>query len=326
MADGAPAKAIDSETTGETTVATTFTAPRFILFEGEVVPYAEARIHVLSPALKYGVAVFEGFCGYWHDGQLLTFRMRDHLRRLRASLDMAGLDYERDVYTLEEDVHQLIRANEYEQNIHMRLQIFLAADDGTPEDSGPTITSISAVPVKSYFERPILNLGISSWSRISDRSFPPRMKSIANYHNGRLASVEAKRNGYDAPLMLNDSGRIAEGFGYNIVFVKDGRLITPAVTESILEGITRDTIVRLASEELELVVEERPVDRTEIYSMDEAFVCGSAAEVTTVGSIDGHAFVDGRSGEITTRLRDLYLAVARGQACHDRGWVSPVYA
>jgi branched-chain amino acid aminotransferase len=208
----------------------------------------------------------------------------------------------------------------------MRLQIFLAADDGTPEDSGPTVTSISAVPVKPYFERPILNLGISSWSRISDRSFPPRMKSIANYHNGRLASVEAKRNGYDAPLMLNDSGRIAEGFGYNIVFGKDGRLITPAVTESILEGITRDTIVRLASEELDLVVEERPVDRTEIYSMDEAFVCGSAAEVTTVGSIDGHAYADGRSGEITTRLRDLYLEVARGQTCQDRGWVSPVYA
>jgi branched-chain amino acid aminotransferase len=295
--------------------------PRFVLFDGELVPYQEARMHVLTPALKYGIAVFEGFCGYWHDGQLYTFRMRDHLRRLRASLDMAGLDYPRDVYELEEDVHQLIQANEYRQNIHMRLQVFLASDDGTPEDDGPTITSITAVPVSPYFARPVLNLGVSSWARISDRGMPPRMKSIANYHNGRLASVEAKRNGYDAPLMLNEQGRIAEGFGYNVCFVRDGRLITPAVTESILEGITRDTVLRLAQGHLGLTVEERPVDRTEIYHMDEAFVCGSAAEVTAVASIDRHRY---QQGTVTARIRQAYLEATHGQ--HEPTWVSRVYS
>jgi branched-chain amino acid aminotransferase len=238
---------------------------------------------------------------------------------------MAGLDFAGDVYDLEAEVHRLIRANEYRENIHMRLQIFLAKDDGTPEDSGPTVTSISAVPVASYFERPVLNLGISSWARIADRAMPPRMKSIANYHNGRLASVEAKRNGYDAPLMLNADGRVAEGFGYNICFVRDGRLITPAVTESILEGITRDSFLRLAREQLGIDVEERPIDRTEIYSVDEAFVCGSAAEVTAVGSIDRHVLGDGKRGEVTARLRQLYLDVAKNQALADWGWTSQVY-
>ena len=147
------------------------TTPRFIHFDGEIIPYEQARMHVLSPALKYGVGVFEGFCGYWTDGELFTFRMHDHLRRLRSSLDLAGLDFAGDVYALKEQVHRLIRANEYKQNIHMRMQIFLASDDGTPEDSGPTLMSISAVPVKEYFERPILNLGVSTWCRISDLTF-----------------------------------------------------------------------------------------------------------------------------------------------------------
>lgn len=301
---------------------------RFVLFDGDVVPYGEARIHVLAPAMKYGIAVFEGFCGYWNevDAELYTFRMADHLRRLRASIDMAGLDFEGDVLGLEEDVHRIIRANEYRQNIHMRLQVLLAADDGTPESSGPTVVSITAVPVTTYFEKPMLHLGFSSWERISDRAMPPRMKSVANYHNGRLASQEAKRNGYDAPLMLNDRGRIAEGFGYNVAFVRDGTLITPAVTESILEGITRDAILRLARDELGLAVEERAVDRTEIYSMDEAFVCGSAAEVTAVGSIDRHAYQGGKAGEVTSRLRGLYLELARGERLREWGWLSSVYA
>jgi branched-chain amino acid aminotransferase len=303
------------------------TQPQFVLFDGEIVPYAEARVHVLAPALKYGVAVFEGFCGYWNDDdqELYTFRMRDHLRRLQASIDMAGLDFARDVYELEEDVHRLIRANSYRQNIHMRLQVFLATDDGTPEDSGPTVTSISAVPVRSYFERPLLNLGTSTWRRISDSVMPPRMKSIANYHNGRMASIEAKRNGYDAPLMLNVDGRIAEGFGYNICFVRDGRLATPAVTESILEGITRDAVIRLAREHLGMTVEERPVDRTEIYTVDEAFVCGSAAEVTAVASIDGHVIHDGKVGDVTSSLRQLYLEVAHHERLREWGWTSAVY-
>jgi branched-chain amino acid aminotransferase len=301
--------------------------PTYLMFDGELIAYGDAKLHVLSPALKYGIAVFEGFCGYWNQEhqELYTFRMRDHLRRLRASLDMAGLDYPGDVATLEADIHRLIATNEFREDIHMRLQVFLVSDDGKPEDSGPTTTSISAVPVSSYFGRSMLNLGVSTWARISDRSMPPRMKSIANYHNGRQASIEARRNGYDAPLMLTDAGRISEGFGYNVFLVRDGKLLTPAVTESILEGITRDSVIRLASERLGLRVEERPIDRTELYSADEVFVCGSGEGVTGVASVDRYSYSGGQLGEVTNEVRHLYLAAARGEAVASWNWVSPVY-
>jgi branched-chain amino acid aminotransferase len=303
-------------------------ATRLVSFDGRMVPYGEARMHVLSPALKYGIGVFEGFCAYWNADheQLYSFRMQDHLRRLRASLDMAGLDLDRDVATLEQDVHEVVRVNELRRDIHMRLQVFLAADDGTPEDTGPCVVSIVPVAVSEYFGKPALDLGVSSWTRVPDRAMPPRMKSIANYHNGRLASIEARRNGYNAPLMLNQHGRIAEGFGYNVALVRDGRLVTPAGTESILEGITRDSLLRLAREHLGIEVEERPVDRTEIYSADEMFVSGSAAAVTPVSSVDRHVFGGGSPGPVTAALSEAYLAAARATLRTEWAWTSPVYA
>ncbi len=300
---------------------------RFVSFDGRIVPYDQARLHVLSPALKYGIGVFEGFCAHWNAerGQLYSYRMTDHLRRLRESLDMAALDLDRDASSLTEAVHEVIRANGFRQDIHMRLQVFLAADDGTPEDTGPCLVSIVPVAVSPYFGKSTLDLGVSSWTRLADGAMPPRMKSIANYHNGRLASVEARRNGYDAPLMLNDRGRIAEGFGYNVALVRDGRLITPAATESILVGITRDSVLRLAREHLGLEVEERPVDRTEIYGAGEMFVCGSAAAVTPVSSVDRHVFGTGAPGPITTAIRAAYLANARAELLPEWGWTSDVY-
>ena len=301
--------------------------PTYLMFDGELIAYGDAKLHVLSPALKYGIAVFEGFCGYWNQEhqELYTFRIRDHLRRLRASLDMAGLDYPGDVATLEADIHRLIATNEFREDIHMRLQVFLVSDDGKPEDSGPTTTSFSRGSCV-FLLRPFDAQPRSQhMGENLDRSMPPRMKSIANYHNGRQASIEARRNGYDAPLMLTDAGRISEGFGYNVFLVRDGKLLTPAVTESILEGITRDSVIRLASERLGLRVEERPIDRTELYSADEVFVCGSGEGVTGVASVDRHSYSGGQLGEVTNEVRHLYLAAARGEAVASWNWVSPVY-
>jgi branched-chain amino acid aminotransferase len=302
--------------------------PTYLLVDGELVPYQDAGMHVLSPALKYGIGVFEGFCGYWHESEqeLYTFRVRDHLDRLADSIAVTELDYAFGPVGLHEQIHVLIRANELRENIHMRLQILLASDDGTPEDTGPTVAFISTMPIGQYFRRPKLDLCVSSWTRISDRSMPPRVKSIANYHNGRLASLEARRNGYDAPLLLTDGGRLAEGFGYNVFIVRKGRLATPALTDSTLEGITRDTVLVLAREELGLEVDERPIDRTELYSADEVFVCGSAAEVTPVSSVDRHVYNAGEPGELTSELRRLYLAAVHDELARDRGWTTPVYA
>lgn len=301
--------------------------PSFLLLNGELVPYEDARLHVLTPALKYGIAVFEGFRGYWNedDEELYAFRVDDHLRRLRASLSITGIDFDRDVFELGHDLVTLIRRNDLRENIHMRIQVFVASDDGTPGDVGPTVTCIAAMPMGRYFGNPKLDLCVSSWARISDRSFPPRVKSIANYHNGRLAMIEAKRNGYDAPLLLTPEGRVSEGFGYNVFVLRNGRLATPSVTEGILEGVTRDSVLRLAREELGIEVDERPIDRTELYSADEVFVCGSAAEISTVASVDRHAYNGGETGELTAELQRLYLAAVRAEIRRDWGWTRSVY-
>lgn len=302
--------------------------PQYLLRDGELVAYDDARLHVLSTSTKYGVGVFEGFRAYRDDesGELFAFRVHDHMKRLVASMRVVGIDGPTDVDALEEQLLGLVRANELREDLHMRAQVFVESDDGKPDDTGPATVYMAAIPMGRYFDRPGLNVQISSWARISDRAMPPRVKSIANYQNGRLALLEARRNGFDAALLLTTDGRIAEGAGYNVFMVRDGVLCTPPVTESILEGITRDSILHLARAELGIDVVERPIDRTELYSADEVFVCGSAAEVSPVSSVDRMPVGSGEPGQLTERLKDLYRRAVRGHVATDRGWAQPVYA
>jgi len=176
----------------------------------------------------------------------------------------------------------------------------------------------------SYFARPSLDVCVSSWARISERSMPPRVKALANYQNSRLALLEARTNGYDAALLLTQEGSVSEGPGYNVFIVRDGRLATPPPTQAILEGITRASVLTLAREELGLEVDERPIDRTELYLAEEVFVCGSAAEVSCVSSVDRHDIGDRTAGPITANLQRLYRAAVRNELA-DRGWAQPVY-
>lgn len=301
---------------------------KYLLHDGELIPYEQASMHVLSTSLKYGVGVFEGFRAYRNDDedQLYAFRVADHLRRLVRSMQAIGIEGAADVAGLGEQLLGLIRANELRSDLHMRVQVFVDSPDGKPDDTGPVTTFMAAIPMGRYFDRPGLNVQISSWSRISDRSMPPRVKSIANYQNGRLALLEARRNGYDAALMLTHEGRVSEGAGYNVFMVRDGRLCTPSVSESILEGVTRDTVISLAEGELGLPVEERPIDRSELYAADEIFVCGSAAEVSPVSSVDRITVGDAGVGPVTRQLQNLYQRAVRGQVAAERGWAQPVYS
>ena len=300
---------------------------RYLLHDGELVEYADARLHVLSTTLKYGVGVFEGFRAYWSndDQQLYAFRVADHMRRLVESMRVVEIDGPQDVDALTEQLLGLIRANELRGNLHMRAQVFVDSSDGKPEDTGPATFFMAAIPMGNYFGASGLDVQISSWARLSDRSMPPRIKSIANYQNGRLAMLEARRNGYDAALLMTESGHVAEGAGYNVFMVRKGQLCTPPITDSILEGITRDSVLHLARTELGLDVDIRPIDRTELYSADEVFVCGSAAEVNHVKSVDRTTIGWGGVGELTARLQRLYLDAVVGRAAADQGWAQPVY-
>jgi branched-chain amino acid aminotransferase len=299
--------------------------PQYLLFDGELVPYEDARLHVLSTTLKYGVGAFEGYRAYWHAGdeELYAFRIDDHMRRLVGSMAILGIDGPSDMHALTDDLLGLIRANELREDLHLRVQVFVTADDGTPEATGPALVSMAAMPMGRYFDRAALDVCVSSWTRIDERSMPPRVKAIANYQNSRLALQEAVRDGYDSALLLTHAGTVSEGPGFNVFIVRGGRLATPPTTDGILEGITRDSVLTLAREHLGLEVDERPIDRTELYLADEVFVCGSAAEVTPVASVDRHVL---HGGDVARSLQDAYRRAARGELGRERGWAVPVYA
>lgn len=301
--------------------------PRYLLFGGELVPYADANLHVLTTTLKYGVGVFEGLRAYWNEehAELYAFRLEDHFQRLIDSLRLASIDVPPDSSRFAADLIALIRANEFRQSLHMRVQVFVNSPDGPPDASGPALVCMAAMPMNGYFAQSSLDLCVSSWTRISDRSMPPRIKAIANYQNSRLAMLEAKTNGYTGTLLLTSDGHVSEGPGYNVFLVRDGRLVTPRVTDAILEGVTRDSVIKLAGANLGLTVEERSIDRTELYLADEVFVCGSAAEVTAVSSIDRRVIGDGHPGPVTTSLQAEYRAATHNTLDDDFGWVSPVY-
>ncbi|MFQ3622486.1 MAG: branched-chain amino acid transaminase [Acetobacteraceae bacterium] len=301
--------------------------PPFAWFDGRIVPWGEARVHVYSPAVKYGTGVFEGLRGYWNDreGEMHVFRLGAHLDRLMFGLKVMRFDAAPDRAMLERAVLEVIRANGFREGVHIRLTALLEGE-GDMNATGPVVFACTAntrPPSRAVSEG--LAAGVVSWRRPEDSALPMRVKANANYQNGRLAVQEAKANGYGAAILLNDRGKLAEGPGMCVFLVRGGVAVTPSITSGILESITRDTVIRLLREELGVAVEEREVDRSELYAADEAFFCGTAWEVTPIVSVDRLPVGDGAVGALTRRLQALYFAVARGDSALHPEWRTPVY-
>jgi len=298
----------------------------FINLNGQIVPYEDAVVHVMSPAVKYGLSVFEGLRTYWNESgqQLYIFRLEDHTRRLFQSMKLlrfkAGFSSEE----INEGMVALLRRNEVRGSAHIRVTAYL---DGKGEQQavGPVSYAISALvkPRNARVDGGI-RCQVSSWVRMSDTVMPPRIKCGGNYVNGRLARYQAIQDGYDEAIILNSAGKVAEGPGTCIFHVRDGRLHTPDLTSGVLESITRDTIIKLA-DELGIPCLERVVEKTELYAADEVFMVGSAAEVVPVVDIDGIEIGDGRRGPVTLRLQQAYDDAVTGTDGRDRGWLRPVY-
>jgi branched-chain amino acid aminotransferase len=297
-------------------------------YNGKIVPKEDVRVHVDTVGFKYCAMVFEGIRAYWNDAerQLYAFRLPDHARRLedsvrvmRMNTPLASPDYERAVL-------QALEANEIVQSAHIRQMVWV---DGGGEVFGvePVSHAVIVTPKAGWFSgsEPGIHASVSSWQRISDNTIPPRVKCAANYQNARLALLQAKLDGYDSTILLNADGKVSEEPRGCIFLVKGGRVITPQVTNDILESITRDTLIRLFQDQYTTEVVVRDVDRTELYLAQEAFVCGSGLEVTPILSIDRHRIGKGLPGEITVAIRDAYLRVARGEMEQYTGWLSPVY-
>ncbi len=302
---------------------------RYIWLNGEIVRLSEANINVLSPTSQFGANVFEGIRCYWNDEkkQLYAFRLLEHYKRLKNSIKMFRMD---DKYSLDDFTTALvdvIRANEYKEDIAVRQTVFVDGF-GNWSSRGPVGMFVAPIPKGRTLpaDKKGLRCCVSSWERISDRNMSPKVKVGANYINSRMAQLEALENGYDSAIFMNNAGKIAEGPGSCFFIIRDGKLITPPCSASVLESITRDTIIRLAQEVLNILTIERDIDRTELYICDEAFLCGSAVEVVPVTNIDGYDICgDHVDSPLTLKIQTAYLDAVCGKFPSYERWLTPIY-
>jgi branched-chain amino acid aminotransferase len=304
-------------------------ANRLIWLKGQIVNVNDAFINVLAPTSQFGLNVFEGIPCYWNDEQkqLYAFRLNDHYNRLIRSAKLIQLDNPFTIDNFTCALKDVVRANEYDENLSVRQTLFVDGF-GSWGSEGPVEMFVAPIPrgrTSAEYNKKGLNCCVASWRRISDANLSPRIKCGANYINSRVGQREALRNGYDTCIFLNEFGKVAEGPGSCFFMVKDDVLITPQLTDSVLESITRDSIIQLAKHELGMKVEERTIDRTELYLADEAFLCGSAMEVTPVLSIDRYPIGDANNGRITEQIHKLYVDCATGKVENRKQWLTPIY-
>jgi branched-chain amino acid aminotransferase len=305
------------------------TLPKHAYFKGKIVPYSEAKVGVLTHALNYGTAAFAGLRAYWNDDdkQLYIFRAADHYRRLLNSAKLLCMQLDHTPESLIKLTVDLLRLDDYHENIYIRPLAYKSDEvigvklHGLHEE-----LSICAIPFDRYLDDDTnAHVTISSWRRVDDNIIPARGKISGAYANSAFIKTDAIRAGFDEALVLTQDGHISEGSAMNFFMLRDGLLITPSVTENILEGITRKSVIELAREELNLTVLERQVDRTEVYLCDELFLTGTAAQITAVTRVDHRLVGNGKMGPITTRLYNLFQDILRGRVPKYHHWLTPVY-
>jgi branched-chain amino acid aminotransferase len=298
-----------------------------IWFNGEIINVNQAKINILSPTSQFGLNVFEGIPCYWNEdeNQLFAFRLNAHYDRLMMSARLIQIDCPYSKDELVQALIDVVRANEYKENLSVRQTLFVDGFGswGSSEPVGMFVAPISRGKLSKEYTKKGLHACVTSWRRISDNNLSPRIKCGANYINSRFGQREAIRNGYDTCVFLNEFGKVSEGPGSCFFMVKKGVLITPLLTDSVLESITRDSILKLASS-LGLETVERSIDRTEIYNCDEAFLCGSAMEITPLLSIDKYVITN-ECGEYTSMLIKAYIDVAVGNNPTFMHWITPIY-
>ena len=286
-------------------------------FEGKIVPWSEAKINIATHGFLYGTAVFSGMRAYWNEEKkrLFVFRPYDHFRRLLHSARMMMMSIPYDEDGLIDLTLELLRADAWTEDIYLRPTIY-KADMGI----GVRLHDLRddfcmfVMPFEKYVKNDTnAHVTFSSWKRIDDNVIPARGKVAGAYANSALIKTDANRAGFDEALALDGNGHVSEGSAMNVFMLRDGVLVTPPVTDNILEGITRRSIMELARGELGLQVVERSIDRTEVFIAEEMFMTGTAAQVVAVTKIDHRPVGKGEMGPITTKLRAMFDDVVRGK-------------
>ncbi len=305
------------------------TLPNFAFFKGRIVPYSEAKVGVLTHTLNYGTGIFGGLRGYWSEteGQLFLFRPHDHFRRFLESANLLLMKFPYAEDQLTRFTMDLLKAEKFRTDCYVRPIAYFADEiiGVRLHDLNPEIAIVS-IPFGQYVENEEgSHVTISSWRRIDDNMIPARGKIAGAYVNSAFVKTDAQRAGFDEAIVLNQDGHVAEGSAENLFIVRKGIVYTPSVTENILEGITRRTVMMLLRDELGLEVVERPIDRTEIYLAEEIFFCGTGVQIAAITRVDHRPIGTGQLGPITARLRAIYFDVVRGRSPKYRNFCFPVY-
>jgi branched-chain amino acid aminotransferase len=303
-------------------------AVKEIFMNGDFIPSEQGVISVRTHGFAYGTGCFEGIRGYWNEEsqQVFLFRLREHYERLLRSCKILQMS---SLYTVDQlmDISiELVRRNEQYEDVYLRPVVYKGEPIiGVRLHNLEDHFVLTSEPMGNYVETTGLRCGVSSWRRIDDNAMPARAKICGAYVNSAFAKTEALQNGFDEAIMLTHDGHVSEGSAENIFLLMNGELVTPSPTENILLGITRDTLMQLAQQELGIPTRERCIDRTELYTADEIFLCGTGAQVAPVIEVDYRAVGDGKVGPVTSRLQELYFDLVRGRRAEYRSWCTPVH-
>lgn len=299
----------------------------YAYFEGNYIPIEEARVSVATHSLQYGTGVFGGMRGYLSaDGSVINlFRMHDHFRRLLQSARMIRINLPFDIDGLGAIAMELTRRNAPDGNVYFRPYAYKSGLSLAPTLSGvPDEFALYMVRLNDYYSNTAgLSVMISTWQRLNDTAIPSRGKVSGSYINSSLANDEAKTYGFDEAIMLDSRGKVSEGSASNLFLVRDGMLITTPVTASILEGITRRTIIQLAAD-LDIPLEIREVDRTELYIADELFFCGTGVQISPIREVDRRQVGTTYPGPVASALQERFKAAVTGQLPEYSAWLTPV--
>jgi len=296
---------------------------------GEFVPIGDAKISVMTHAFNYGTGVFEGIRAYWNanEEQLFVLHLKDHYERFHRSCRIMRISLPYTVAELADVTLEVLRRSGYHEDSYIRPIAYKSSPlIGVRLHDLEDALTVFAVPQGKYIETDRgISCCVSSWRRTDDNAIPARGKITGSYVNAALAKTDAHESGYEEAIVLDQQGHVSEGSAMNLFVARGGVLVTPPVTDNILEGITRRSVMQIARDDLGVEVIERTIDRTELYVADEVFLCGTGAQISPVADIDHRKIGSGAIGPITARIARVYFDAVRGDVPKYRSWVTPVY-
>jgi len=299
---------------------------KYVWFDGKFIPIEKAQVPITTHAIHYGTSIFEGIRAYWNGKNLFVFRLDEHVKRFRRSGEFYNISLN---FTDEQVTNAIIgicKKNNIKKSCYIR-PFYFVGDYGINlhvTEKAPTHFVIFTFPFGDLFNKNGITAGVSSWKKFSDQSTPPQAKMGGNYLNSIIATQEAKRNGFDEAILLDHNGNVSEAPGENIFIIREGKMITPPISSSALEGITRDAIIKVGKD-LDIEVVEREITRSELLISDEIFLTGTAAEITPIISIDGKKVKNGKPGEITKKMMQEYTDIVMNKNDNYFHWLTQVY-